>query len=110
MYPFWNKPTSAEHKVASEFIRSVPGIKQFPDYKIIIGDYLYGRYMREQAITKKQAPAKAPAKAPPQPTSPSAAPRAEKSADREKAAVLNQFHSSEGSVNDLANVLAQIGL
>ena len=110
VYPFWNKPTSAEHKVAAEFIRSVPGIKQFPDYKIIIGDYLYGRYMREEAISKKQAPAKAPAKAPPQPTTPSAAPRAEKSADREKAAHLNRFHSSEGSVNDLASVLGQIGL
>ena len=110
VYPFWTKPTSAEHKVASEFIRTVPGIKQFPDYKIIIGDYLYGRYMREQTISKKQAPAKAPAKAPPQPTTPSAAPRAEQSGDREKAAHLNQFHRSQGSVNDLANVLGQIGL
>lgn len=109
VYPFWKKPVSAEFKVAQEFVKSVPGIKQFPDYKIIIGDYLYGRYMREQAINKKSAPAPAK-KAPPQPASPSAAPKAEKSADRVKQDSLNTFHRSEGSVNDLASVLGSIGL
>ena len=107
VYPFWRKPVSAEYKVAQEFIRSVPGIKQFPDYKIIIGDYLYGRYMRDQASKKS---ASKPQKAPPQPSAPSAPPRQEKSEDRTRDAALRQFYSSDGSVNDLANVLGQTGL
>ena len=108
MYPFWKKPVSAEFKVAQEFVQAVPAIKRFPDYKVIVGDYLYGRYMREQAVKKKSSPA--PKKAPPQPVAPSAAPKAEKSEDRQKQAHLNAFHRSEGSVNDLASILGATGL
>ncbi len=107
VYPFWRKPVSAEYKVAQEFIKSVPGIKQFPDYKIIIGDYLYGRYMRDQAANKKSAPKNQ--KAPPQPSAPSAPPK-QKSEDRTRDAALRSFHGSEGSVDDLASVLGQTGL
>lgn len=108
MYPFWKKPVSAEFKVAQEFVQAVPAIKRFPDYKVIVGDYLYGRYMREQAVKKKSSPE--PKKAPPQPVAPSAAPKAEKTADRQKEAQLRSFHRSEGSVDDLANILGATGL
>ena len=108
MYPFWKKPVSAEFKVAQEFVTAMPGIKRFPDYKVIVGDYLYGRYMREQAARKKVAPAAK--KAPPQPVAPSAAPKAEKSAERQRQAQLNQFHRSEGAVHDLATILGSEGL
>jgi hypothetical protein len=108
MYPFWKKPVSAEFKVAQEFVQAVPAIKRFPDYKVIVGDYLYGRYMREQAVKKKSSPE--PKKAPPQPVAPSAAPKAEKTSDRQRQAQLNQFHRSEGSVNDLASILGATGL
>jgi hypothetical protein len=58
-YPWWKDKSARERQIAETFLKSFPEIQKFPDYKMVIGDYIRGVKAREQA-TKKPAPVKAP--------------------------------------------------
>ena len=109
IYPFWGKPYSQEHQIAKEMLKSVPGIMNDPSYKIIVGDALYGRAMREQMANKmrngnKTAPNR---KAPPQPGTPKASVAAPTRRDGANSAALKDFYSDNGSEDALARLFSQ---
>jgi len=109
IYPFWGKPYSQEHQVAKELLKQVPGLMSDPSYKIIVGDALYGRAMREQMATKmrngnKTAPNR---KAPPQPGTPKATVDVPTRRDGANSAALKDFYSDNGSEDALARLFSQ---
>ena len=111
IYPFWGKPYSQEHQVAKEMLKQVPGIMNDPSYKIIVGDALYGRAMREQMANEmrngKGKRQTTPKKAPPQPGTPKASVAAPTRRDGATNAALNDFYSDNGSEDALARLFSQ---
>jgi len=109
IYPFWAKPYSQEHQIAKEMLKQVPGIMNDPSYKIIVGDALYGRAMREQMASKMRKGNKAAPnrKAPPQPGTPKASVAAPTRRDGATSAALNDFYSDNGSEDALARLFSQ---
>ena len=110
IYPFWAKPYSQEHQVAQQFLKQVPGIMNDPSYKIMVGDALYGRAMREQMASemrngksKKQAPKKAP----PQPGTPRASVPSTTRREGATSKALNEFYSDNGSEEALARLFSR---
>lgn len=76
-YSWWKDRTSREYQAAQNMLKAFPELRKFPDYKMVVGDYLRGAADREAnyakqkaAVTSKPVVKKAPA----QPTRPAAAP------------------------------------
>lgn len=63
VYPWLKDKTSKERQIAETFIRSFPQITRFPDYQMVIGDYIAGMKARESSTNRGIT------KAPVQPTS-----------------------------------------
>ncbi len=97
-YPWWKDKTSKEHQIANQFLNSFPHIKKFPDYKMVIGDYLRGVRARESMRGRSQVQ-----KAPIQPRSNSVAPTAKKQ-DIHRQDALARF-SKSGNTNDLSKLM-----
>lgn len=98
-YPWWKDKSAKERQMAESFIKAFPEIKKFPDYKMVIGDYIRGVKSREQS-NKKPAPSKAPSaprvtSAPVQVSS--------KDVNLQKA---TQRYISKNSTEDLASIIA----
>jgi hypothetical protein len=66
VYPWWKDKSSAERQIAEAFLQHFPEIKRFPDYKMVVGDYIRGIKSRE-ATTRSN-----PQRPPSQPRSGSA--------------------------------------
>ena len=98
-YPWWKDKTTKEYGLAQKFLQVFPEIKRFPDYKIVVGDYLRGIKTREQS-TKNTAPQRAPVQPRPSAT-PAARPVKDAKADDAKA----RFQKST-SRDDLADIIA----
>jgi hypothetical protein len=98
-YPWWKDKTSKEHVLAQKFLQVFPEIKRYPDYKIVVGDYLRGIKAREQSA-KSGAPQRAPVQPRPGVT-PAQRPAKDVSADGAKA----RFQKST-SRDDLADIIA----
>jgi hypothetical protein len=47
VYPWWKDKSSAERQIAEAFLQHFPEIKRFPDYKMVVGDYIRGVKSRE---------------------------------------------------------------
>lgn len=78
-YSWWKDRTSREYAAAQNMLKAFPELRKFPDYKMVVGDYLRGAQARESDYSKQkagQAAATKPAvkKAPAQPTRPNVAP------------------------------------
>jgi hypothetical protein len=58
-YTWWKDKSSAERQIAEAFMKHFPEIKRFPDYKMVLGDYIRGVKARE-AASKKTAPSRPP--------------------------------------------------
>lgn len=58
-YSWWKDKSSAERQIAESFLQHFPEIKRFPDYKMVLGDYIRGVKARE-AASKKNAPQRPP--------------------------------------------------
>ena len=58
-YNWWKDKSSAERQIAESFLQHFPEIKRFPDYKMVLGDYIRGVKARE-ANSKRTAPQKPP--------------------------------------------------
>lgn len=74
-YPWWKDKSSSERQIAESFLKHFPEITRFPDYKMVLGDYIRGVKTRESskrpATPVKTAPAQpkrtaTPAYVPPQ--------------------------------------------
>jgi hypothetical protein len=98
-YPWWKDKTTKEHVLAQKFLQVFPEIKRFPDYKIVVGDYLRGIQAREQSA-KNKAPQRAPVQPRPGAT-PANRPVRDVKADDAKA----RFQKST-SRDDLADIIA----
>ena len=81
------------------FLKSFPEITKFPDYKMVIGDYIRGVKAREQS-SQKPAPKKAPS-APRMTSAPTQI--SNKDIELQKA---KQRYVSKNSNEDLANIIA----
>lgn len=98
-YPWWNDKTAKERQIAEQFVNTFPAIKKFPDYKMVIGDYIRGVKAREAAV-KGQKPV---VKAPVQPRSSGIAPTVKKEEIRSQNAYAKFAQS--GRTDDLAKVM-----
>ncbi len=58
-YPWYNKPDSAEYKMAKEVMKNFKHFKNYPDYRLFVGDYVQGYMSRTAKSIKKTQPVKA---------------------------------------------------
>lgn len=98
-YPWWKDKTAKERQIAEQFISAFPSIKKFPDYKMVIGDYIRGVRAREAAIKGHKPVVKAPV----QPRSSGVAPTTKKEEVRSQNAFAK--FSKTGRTDDLARVM-----
>jgi hypothetical protein len=98
-YPWWKDKSAKERQIAESFIKHFPEIQKFPDYKMVVGDYIQGVKARE-AKSKQTTPIKAPS----QPR-PSAAPSRVPTKDANSQAAKKRFTVS-GNRDDLSSIIA----
>lgn len=98
-YPWWKDKSAKERQIAETFIKTFPEIKKFPDYKMVIGDYIRGVKAREQA-SQKPAPQKAPS-APRMTSAPAQVSKKDASVQ-----IAKQRYASKNSNEDLASIIA----
>lgn len=98
-YPWWKDKSAQERQIAETFLKHFPEIQRFPDYKMVLGDYIRGAKARE-AASKKAIPQKAPS----QPR-PSSAPRQVSAKEANTQGAIKRFTSSN-SRDDLSSIIA----
>lgn len=98
-YPWWKDKTAKERQIAEQFLQTFPHIKRFPDYKMVIGDYIRGVKAREAAVRGQKPVVKAPV----QPRSSGIAPTVKKEDIRSQNAYAKFAQS--GRTDDLAKVM-----
>ena len=98
-YPWWKDKTAKERQIAEQFVSAFPNIKKFPDYKMVIGDYIRGVKAREAAMAGQKPIVKAPV----QPRSSGVAPTTKKEEVRSQNAFAK--FSKTGRTDDLARVM-----
>ncbi len=52
-YSWWKKKEARERQIADKFIQAFPEITKFPDYKVVVGDYIAGYTSREAKLKSK---------------------------------------------------------
>lgn len=97
-YKWYKDRSSKELQIAQNFIKAFPEITRFPDYKIVVGDYIRGMKARESQ--RQQGIQKAPV----QPTGNSSYPISRKDSNAKDA--TSRFLKSRSS-SDLTEVLKQ---
>lgn len=98
-YPWWKDKSSQERVIAEKFLSSFPAIKRFPDYKMVIGDYIRGVRAREANFKgQKNIP-----KAPSIPRTTSSAPTVKKQELQSRDA-YSQFKKT-GRTDDLSRII-----
>jgi len=100
-YPWWKDRTSSERQIADAFLKHFPEIQRFPDYKMVLGDYIRGVKNREASVSKGS---KIINKAPSQPKA-SASP-ARLSAREESSQTAQKRFSNSGNRDDLSTIIA----
>ena len=98
-YPWSKDKSSKERQIAEAFLKHFPEITRFPDYKMVLGDYIRGVKSRE--LSKKTAETQ---RLPSQPKSSSAPVSAPKGA-ADISAAKKRFASSGGK-DDLSDIIA----
>ncbi len=99
-YPWWKDKSTRERQIAEAFLKSFPEIQRFPDYKMVLGDYIRGVKAREAASKG----AKQFSKAPSQPKN-NYAPASVSKSDA-KADIAKQRFIKNGNPDDLTNIIA----
>jgi myosin heavy subunit len=100
-YPWWKDRSSSERQIAETFLKHFPEITRFPDYKMVLGDYIRGVKSREAskrpvATTNRTAPAQ-----PKRTATPPYVPA------KEKAAVeASKRFGATGNRDDLSSIIA----
>jgi len=97
-YSWWKDNSSKEKQIAESFLRAFPAIKRFPDYKMVIGDYIRGVRARENGSRQTTI-----SKAPVQPRSSGVAPTVQKQEVRSQNAYAKFAQS--GRTEDLTDII-----
>ena len=98
-YPWWKDKSSRERQIAEAFIQHFPEITRFPDYKMVLGDYVRGMKSREQS--KQAAGSQRVPSQPKSSGSPVSSPR--RGVDPERA---RERFASSGGKDDLSDIIA----
>lgn len=98
-YPWWKDKSSKERQIAEKFITAFPEIRKFPDYKMVIGDYIRGVKNREAGLKNTKPVPKAPSF----PRSSGSAPSMNKQ-EVQKGSAMARFQKT-GKVDDLSSVI-----
>jgi hypothetical protein len=95
-YNWWKDRSSREFQAAQQMLTAFPELRKFPDYKLVIGDYLRGAQEREASYTKQKATAAKPVvkKAPVQPTKPAATPAPVKQSEAKAQAAVAKMRKA----------------
>lgn len=99
-YKWYKDRSSKERQIAENFINTFPEITRFPDYKMVVGDYIRGMISRETSKSKPQTFQKAPI----QPTGNASYSTSRKDVNAKSA--TSKFLKS-GSSKDLTEVIKQ---
>lgn len=99
-YPWWKKKDSKEYKTAQALINNFPELAKFPDYKLVVGDFIFGMTARQA----RQAKTATQAKAPIQPSRPSAGPVSQPR-NTQKASEAEKRFVKTNSRDDLASLI-----
>ena len=99
-YPWWKDKASRDRQIAETFLKAFPEIQKFPDYKMVIGDYISGVKARESKGKSSGVINKAPT----QPR-PSSAPNSVPSKDAKSQQAQKRFTASN-SRDDLSTIIA----
>ncbi len=97
-YPWLKDKSSKERQIAESFIKAFPQITRFPDYNVVVGDYIRGMQARENASKGRNVQ-----RAPHQPTSNYASPSRYKDSSDPDA---TKRYVKSNSQNDLAAIIA----
>lgn len=100
-YPWWKDRSSSERQIAESFLKHFPEIQRFPDYKMVLGDYIRGVKTREASQKNGKTFNQ---KAPTQPR-PSASPARMSPQDSNAQNASKRFMSS-GNKDDLSSIIA----
>ena len=100
-YPWWKDRSSTERQIAESFLKHFPEIQRFPDYKMVLGDYIRGVKSRESSQKNGKTFNQ---KAPNQPR-PSASPARLSPQDSNAQGATKRFMSS-GNKDDLSSIIA----
>jgi hypothetical protein len=98
-YRWWKDKSSRERQIAESFIKAFPEVIRYPDYKMVVGDYVRGMLTRE---AKAKGGNTSQVKAPIQPRG-NAVPT--QRSDARSTDALNRF-SKTGNRDDFAAVIA----
>lgn len=99
-YPWWKDKSAKERQIAESFIKHFPEIQKFPDYKMVVGDYIRGVNARESKGKASGSLIKAPS----QPKS-SSSPARVLPKDANTQAAQKRFTVS-GNRDDLSSIIA----
>jgi hypothetical protein len=101
-YPWWKDRSSSERQIAESFLQHFPEITRFPDYKMVLGDYIRGFKSREatskrpNTVTTRTAPAQ-----PKRTATPAHIPEKEA-----RAREASKRFSANGNRDDLSSIIA----
>jgi hypothetical protein len=99
-YPWWKDKASRDRQIAETFLKAFPEIQKFPDYKMVIGDYISGVKARESKGKSSGVINKAPSQ-----PKPSSAPTSIPSKDVKSQQAQKRFTASN-SRDDLSAIIA----
>jgi hypothetical protein len=107
-YQWWKDRTSREYAVAQNMLTAFPELRKFPDYKMVIGDYIRGAAQRENNYAAQKAgAAKAPLKkAPVQPTRSTSGPASVTAKERDSKNAEAKFRKT-ATTSNLKDLLLQ---
>jgi hypothetical protein len=100
-YPWWKKKESAEYKTAQAILQNFPELAKFPDYKLVVGDFVFGMSARQARSAKN---ANQVNKAPYQPSRPTASPVSQPQ-NKQKALEAESRFNKTRSRDDLASLI-----
>jgi hypothetical protein len=100
-YPWWKDRSSNERQIAESFLKHFPEITRFPDYKMVLGDYIRGVKSREAT---KKSPAVSNRTAPVQPKRTATPPYVPEKEARAKEA--QKRFGANGNRDDLTSIIA----
>ena len=99
-YPWWKDRSSSERQIAESFLKHFPEIKRFPDYKMVVGDYIKGIKTREQS-SKRIPSSQSPMTQPRRTAAPAYIPKSEA-----KVMEAQKRFGATGSRDDLQSIIA----
>jgi hypothetical protein len=100
-YPWWKKKDTKEYQTAVALLKNFPELTAFPDYKLVIGDFVLGMQARQaKKVVRTES---GPRRAPIQPSRPSTSPSSH-SNTKNVSEVQSRFLKT-GSKDDLASLI-----